>query len=151
MRTAELTGMLLDYWVARCSPACTDLTFETRDDHIVGITDIDGEKVACVFLHDGNVLKTMRLRRKCQMDQAVCYSPSKDWAQGGPLIESERIQLEFNDWHKAEPWSARKPHARDARGAAPLVAAMRCYVASKFGDEVPAAPSSAAGKEGGDA
>lgn len=69
------------------------------------------------------------------------YSPSSEWGQGGP-IEREGIDVkkgnplyfpkgnERGDYY--EPlWIAGKMH-----GPTPLIAAMRCYVASKLGDEV---------------
>jgi hypothetical protein len=144
MKTAELTGAMLDYWVARASPQCAEITFEMRDDHIAGLTDIEGEKVVCVLLHDGNVLKTMRLRRKYQMDNAIRYSPSTDWAQGGQIIESERICIDAGDGHFEgnKTWEAHLAINAPVRavdeitGPTPLIAAMRAYVASKFGDEV---------------
>jgi hypothetical protein len=60
------------------------------------------------------------------------YSPSTDWAQGGPIIERERIELE----HDGFIWWARIKADEDYSGPTPLLAAMRCYVASKLGDEV---------------
>jgi len=156
MKTEDLTGALLDYWVAKASPQCADITFEQRDDHIVGLIDIDGKKVVCLFIHGGDLFATMRLRRKYQMDQAMCYSPSKDWSQGGPLIEHEKIHLSPPDarvhrhggpnagWGESGVWTATTWHkgANGRRSVAwdeksPLIAAMRCYVISKFGDEVP--------------
>jgi hypothetical protein len=78
------------------------------------------------------------------LDWAVCTcegeSPSRytqystDWAQGGPIIERQRIELE---WSGSE-WWARIKADEDFSGPAPLVAAMRCYVASVLGDEVDA-------------
>jgi hypothetical protein len=64
------------------------------------------------------------------------YSPSTDWAQGGPLIEREgmTIALDAFGWEarhydgETEPWTM--------TGDTPLIAAMRCYVASKLGDDV---------------
>ena len=66
------------------------------------------------------------------------YSPSSDWAQGGPIIEREKIHLthRYGELLSGNNWTAflDKPH-RYAEGATPLIAAMRCYVASKLGDE----------------
>ena len=59
-----------------------------------------------------------------------CYSTN--WAQGGPIIERERIELE----HDGFIWWARIKADEDYSGPTPLIAAMRCYVASKLGDEV---------------
>ena len=60
------------------------------------------------------------------------YSPSTDWAQGGPIIEREGIAI-FIEYPK--DWGATDGNYRKA-GDTPLIAAMRCYVASKLGDEV---------------
>lgn len=69
------------------------------------------------------------------------FSPSTDWAQGGPIIE--RIKgLEFKHWLESKPESCCEVHIHNyegdwvAFGPTPLIAAMRCYVASKLGDEV---------------
>lgn len=61
------------------------------------------------------------------------YNPSSDWAQGGAIIERECISL-FNCYGDSE-WSA-STEGYEYHATTPLVAAMRCYVASKLGDEV---------------
>jgi hypothetical protein len=59
---------------------------------------------------------------------------STDWAQGGLIIEREKIEVFIRD----EKWfaysSLSKPE--DFYGETPLIAAMRCYVASKLGDDI---------------
>jgi hypothetical protein len=63
------------------------------------------------------------------------YLPSTDWAQGGPIIEREKIATAPDtglDW-----WVASiKGGILIDHGPTPLIAAMRCYVASKLGDVV---------------
>jgi len=59
-------------------------------------------------------------------------SPSTDWSQGGPIIEREKMTLEWT----GENWMAYIRHDDEYFGPTPLIAAMRCYVASKLGDEV---------------
>jgi hypothetical protein len=62
------------------------------------------------------------------------FAPSINWAQGGPIIEGECIDL-----YQSGIWSAEMVKGEDVihtEGPTPLIAAMRCYVASKFGDEV---------------
>jgi hypothetical protein len=63
---------------------------------------------------------------------------STSWAQGGPIIELERICLRDTGEDGDLMWEA--DDQRDAvgkyRGPTPLIAAMRCYVASVLGDEV---------------
>lgn len=64
------------------------------------------------------------------------FHPSTDGEQGGAIIERERYALSWSRlWQQ---WEV--PHPRNAAlgiiGPTPLIAAMRCYVASKLGDEV---------------
>ena len=64
------------------------------------------------------------------------FQPSEHWSEGGPIIEREHISTEWSSlW---DCWTA-----RDLRNAAfsfmaphPLIAAMRCFVASRLGEEV---------------
>ncbi len=69
------------------------------------------------------------------------WNPSSDWSQGGPIIERE--------WLDVTPWPNESEEGmrwccdyHDAAslcrqyGPTPLIAAMRCFVASKLGDEV---------------
>ena len=59
---------------------------------------------------------------------------STDWSQGGPIIEREKIGVWWDGvWH-AKYDGCRPDQVQDAH--TPLIAAMRCYVASKLGDEV---------------
>lgn len=65
---------------------------------------------------------------------------STDWAQGGPIIEREKIMIEAPDKEHTE-WSGYLSDKDDMGigywdGPTPLIAAMRCYCASKLGDEV---------------
>jgi hypothetical protein len=58
---------------------------------------------------------------------------STNWAQGGPIIEREKLQVyaSVTQWTSCDNFGNRQ-----AFGPTPLIAAMRCYVASKLGDEV---------------
>lgn len=64
------------------------------------------------------------------------YTPSTDWAQGGPIIERKGIRLDQDFRTKVWLAIAATPKARWIPASTPLIAAMRCYVASKLGDEV---------------
>ena len=68
-------------------------------------------------------------------DYEYQYSPSTIWSQGGPLIEREEIGLEWGPRLKEMEWLAWLPK-NDSYGPTPLIAAMRCFVASRLGDEV---------------
>ena len=76
-----------------------------------------------------------RLTMRSNLDY---WQPSSEWAQGGTIIERENISItgtNFPWWECDNGWYA---HIGDrySHGATPLIAAMRCYVASKLGDEV---------------
>jgi hypothetical protein len=106
MKTSELTGVALDWAVAKCE----------------GYFDKD-----MAWIENGKV----------EVAYYTDYSPSTDWAQGGEIIEREGIQIQRH----ASGWIALPPDTEFSEeayqeGATPLIAAMRCYVASKFGDEV---------------
>lgn len=63
---------------------------------------------------------------------------SSSWEYGGPIIERERIlvQPEVGKEGCANAWSAISMKGTEAYGPTPLIAAMRCFVASKMGDEI---------------
>lgn len=117
MRTSELTGSALDWAVAKCE---------------------EGEELAEGW-HPHTWKRGLR---------AVPYAPSTDWAQGGPIIEREKIAVWFHteygcwcaagiEWMDADVESNEFMDMPDAfRGPTPLIAAMRCYVASKLGDTI---------------
>jgi hypothetical protein len=68
-------------------------------------------------------------------------SPSTDWSQGGPIIEQEMRNHGFDVWRTEGMKECAASYARGVPsdyvfGPTPLIAAMRCYVASKLGDEV---------------
>lgn len=62
---------------------------------------------------------------------------STDWAQGGPIIDREKINIEFDPF--VPQWFASYETGEVIRGCSgltPLIAAMRCYVVNKLGNEV---------------
>ena len=68
---------------------------------------------------------------------------STDWAAGGTIIEREGISIKENlpsmpdnRWNAFPSRSAKGAGGKWGAGPTPLIAAMRCYVASKLGDEV---------------
>lgn len=108
MKTNELVGAALDWAVAEAS----------------GVP----------IYRSGKTLSRM------DMDGGVYWQPSTDWWQGGPIIERERISISPRDgyWEALYHDNLFQEDGSDyfQMGATPLVAAMRCYVASKLGDEV---------------
>lgn len=66
------------------------------------------------------------------------YLPSSKWEQGGPIIERELIYVMPSSRHEGE-WQAVSNYEGgryETIGATPLEAAMRCFVASRFGNFV---------------
>ena len=72
---------------------------------------------------------------------------AESWAQAGPIIERELIDLNYDiHWIRdlldpednGDRWFASKAgqDEQGCYGLTPLIAAMRCFVASKLGDEV---------------
>jgi hypothetical protein len=66
----------------------------------------------------------------------LIWSPSTNWAQGGPIIEREKIELVPSIDGKVWYAESLDRKARIERCLTPLIAAMRCFVASKLGEEV---------------
>ena len=111
MKTSELTGAALDWAVAKCGG------------HGVFI------KHAPV-----QVMYTPKGKRSWYI-----YTPSTNWAQGGPIIEREKIAVLPDEFSSG--WEAHTCHfdGQDedlSKGPTPLIAAMRCYVVAKWNDEV---------------
>ena len=107
MKTSELTGKALDWAVAKCEEP--ELSFEYF---------------------------------KQEWEKYV-YAASIDWAQGGLIIEREEIGIKRNtpctdgrQWEASPSITAKGAGGRWGYGKTPLIAAMRCYVASKLGDEI---------------
>ena len=66
-----------------------------------------------------------------------CPEYSTNWAQGGPIIEREAIQITPDEY--TGTWSAymtNEGEPYEGTGTTPLIASMRCYVAAKLGDDI---------------
>ncbi|HDR9227821.1 TPA: DUF2591 domain-containing protein [Burkholderia vietnamiensis] len=126
MKVADLIGARLDYWVARAEGYPLSCDWDQGDYILIGTGAGDLEQ----------------------------FSPSKDWDDGGPIIERARIDLsappnidapdEHVDW-TASVYDPKVAYTVQYFGTSPLIAAMRAYVASKFGDEVENAQPQSAG------
>ena len=131
MKTSELTGTALD-WAVATAEKMSWWTLRTADwDSNLGYTDwvLDRDGVLKKFVFDGS------RSRAGYWAEHESFMPSTDWSQGGPIIEREFIWLE-GDYNE---WNARIHDNGDrffVEGPTPLIAAMRCFVASKLGDEV---------------
>jgi len=109
LKASELEGAALDYWMLRA----------------MGDTDFEG-----ISFEDFTAGWTTGF---------FC-----GWAEIGPLIEREQISLLRPDAGHTQPWLASgyghpyvgRPDIQQF-GPTPLVAVMRCYIASKFREDLP--------------
>lgn len=88
---------------------------------------------------DWAVGKCLDAYQGCSVDRVgrlEPFRPSESWAQGGPIIERECIFIAPTWDGENAGSSARASRTAWIEGPTPLIAAMRCYVASKLGDEV---------------
>lgn len=110
MKTSELIGPALDWAVAKCNWDHTN-----------------------AYLRKGE----MQLRLPVSGIHED-WSPSTDWSQGGPIIERECLTVinAVGDGVWSAYPLADDPVKHRKSGPTPLIAAMRCFVASKLGDEV---------------
>jgi hypothetical protein len=122
MKTSELTGAALDWAVGRANSQIGQ----------VELTNERGDWLP-IFRH-----KSRGATGGGNLPPWEFYYPSIDWSHGGPIIEREKISVEYRDtfgW-----WVAYINGGTDdeygCTGQTPLIAAMRCYVASKMGDTV---------------
>lgn len=110
MKTSELTGTALDWTVAKCEG--------------IEVEYIDDSITRCLLMKPSG---------------SGIFAPSSNWAQGGEIIEREKIDLNWDLTltHRVDGlWFASVGSGDDVTATTPLIAAMRAYVASKFGDEV---------------
>ena len=88
---------------------------------------LDWAVAKCIFgqRYGDNDLVLVARRQRC----------SSEWAQGGPIIEREKIAIDWDHdcWNAYVYGSA---YGGYSSGPTALVAAMRNYVTSKLGDEV---------------
>lgn len=120
MKVSELLdGALLDYWVARAAgmthspalremqPGCTLVPYESDDS-------------------EGSITRYR------------AFEPSTNWADGGSIIEREGISIARWEIGFTVVWNASdRDRTAIVSGPTPLIAAMRRYVSSRFGEEVP--------------
>lgn len=124
VQVSDLSGQLLDMAVAKCED------FVPFWDGIN--TLLKGTGPGVLILGPGS--------------SPLNYSPSTDCDQGGPIIERERLCVGYR--HQCDPefcptldrntvcWARTTAGGHLKYGPTLLIAAMRCYVASKLGNEV---------------
>ena len=139
VKVSEASGKVLDYLVATAE----GWTFSFRDEIDYLVAKAEGWTFNGWHQSDGD-WQVWAEKVDDEGRGPAGYFPtdsrlhfSTDWAQGGPIIEREQIRLDFDVealvWladanQSISPWKG--------AGPTPLIAAMRCFVASKLGNEV---------------
>ena len=134
VKTSELSGKALNYAVA-CAEGMdfpSERLFPYPDER------------AWMLHSDGTIRNAVEVPSNAMSRHYdyTFWAPSTDWAQGGPIIERERIGVchynEEDGW-EVPNWAAWRTDIDDRQqimGESALIAAMRCYVRIKLGDEV---------------
>ena len=110
IKVSETTNTQLDWLVAKC----------------------EGIGLYPMYMWGGRCLPTGG-------SESTFYCPSEDWAQGGPILERERIELLLSfEGHTRAILNRfdRTVELTEQHGSTHLIAAMRCFVASRLGNEV---------------
>lgn len=134
IKVAELSDVSLDYWVARAKGFSKHVASEISQKCLRPVGRIP---VIC----NGKEILVESFEKAANR-----FSPSSNWAEGGPIIEQELIAIFFGISGHELIWGAEvRAHGEawidttvwdcDAQGPTALIAAMRAYVSSKFGQE----------------
>jgi len=108
MKTSELTGPALGWAAAR---AAYD----------------DGRSIEIFW-------REVRVQNGLDTGVTHRFHPHENWSQGGPIIEREMLTVGPAKHQGFMAWAW--PKQEGFWGDTPLIAAMRCFVASKLGTEV---------------
>ena len=140
MKTSELTGPALDWAVAKCEDTLpvhnTIVAFRPfepdmdEDEHFLCTADDDAHaREQCENAYPGCEIIGVF---KC-----VVGKYSSRWDMAGPIIEREKLDVMWcGDRWCAYAMTPDKETQLVDEGPTPLIAAMRCYVASRLGDTI---------------
>jgi hypothetical protein len=125
VKVGELSGAALDWVVAKCERLSTSLGDWYDPD--------EGCQLKLSRYASGSVSLSWLSGKS--------YSPSTDWAQGGPISESNHIWVRYithddatkNHWVGISGWF---PKIVECTGPTELIAKMRSYATSKLGAEI---------------
>jgi len=123
LKTSELQKAALNWAVAKCEGYVVEFRYSHHRNQSWVVCDMNQD---------------CRPSDNCDEGRWQMFVPSNVWQDGGPIIERERIgfkytgtAMEFVAWVNGELSTV-----HDHYGPTPLIAAMRCHVANKMGEEV---------------
>lgn len=112
VKTTKLIGPALDWAVAKC----------------------EGKRIT---LFCGVMVRNGPTLSPTHDDPVVKWNPSTDWSQGGPIVERENLVVgPTGGGIFPDKWAASSEDSPYLFGPTPLIAAMRCHVTNKLGDDV---------------
>jgi len=153
IKASEAEGAVLDWLVAKCEGTfgvaplrCFDCEYHEEQavqdgsEHYCNFPRVDGPHWYSDGSGDGDYFGEgigayHGVHRRCPMKttaQPYSTDPSQSW----PIIERERIATIPCGEHWNAAMDDQTLDVFPFEGPTPLIAAMRCYVASKLGDEV---------------
>ena len=121
IKTSELTGDALNWAVAMC----LGWAWKADDKGKIILARPYPQGLKAVVNATG--MKTLALKR---------FQATANWSIAGPIIEREKILLDLVGPDDDQEWEGRIVGKSMEYGPTPLIAAMRCYVGSKLGNEV---------------
>jgi hypothetical protein len=121
MKTNELTGRALNWAVAQAQGVPVEFSEYCEDALVVVVPEDDIE-------YDNDGYPVLQF-----------YNPAKDWSDGGPIIEREGISVLYRTGVRMTAninGQYEQSVGHRHKGNIGLLVAMRCYVASKLGDDI---------------
>ena len=125
IQTRDLTGLALDWAVAKCEGL---LDPRERFGKMLPAVVIDMK-----YWTDRNPI--VRVNPCPDVYYRAEYDPSTNWEFGGPIIEREKLDL-FCSGNMWDASTGDRGNNDIQSGPTPLIAAMRCYVANKLGNDI---------------
>ena len=116
IKTSDLIGAQLDWMVAKCQGYVEQGVYGTPEFR-------DSEVYLCY----------------CDAVLNSCYSPTTDWAQGGPLLNQHKISRTIDHsglWIAYAGYNLNDEQRHMQCDRSELVAGLRCLVALNLGDTV---------------
>ena len=128
VRTSELVGPALDWAVAKCS----GMTLFTMGE------DWPGNYNVTVLAGEAPILILDLVNRMWREHQGVTvpWSPSTNWAHGGPLRDKYKVDITEGDHAVSASILTESCECADVSGPTALIALCRAIVAAKLGNVV---------------
>lgn len=138
MKTSELTGALLNYYVGKADKVWLHYRLDVFDLLSKNMPFCD---VAIIAGYEGQP-RCALVPTKLFQHRHATYDPLVNWEITGRIIEKEKIQINLfgqgeGSWRASNYNSDTDTTTSVGNGSTPIEAVLRCFVRSKFGDEVP--------------